>query len=218
MSTELNFSDEPLDVQQAFDEWEPAPEFAPPPPAGVYQMYLSNLREIKENETKVGKRVFATFDLRISGGQFDDRAINYQRVNNVEFERKDGKKSSFMLDLIKSAGIQQAPRSNKDFANILQNMAEGGPQFTFKAQVDWEGVCSVCRDKSMMASTNTTTLDEAKVAATKDTWDTARKASVKAKNARAFPLNQNGSRKEEFICAECGNQVRAQVKITRFTP
>jgi hypothetical protein len=218
MSDITNFSDEQLDTQTDFDQWEPAPEFAPPPPAATYRMYVSSVRDIAEKDSAKGKRIFATLDLRIQGGQFDDRAVNFQRVNNVEFQRRDGHKTSFMLDLLKSAGVQQAPRSNKEFAVALQGLADRGPSASFSAQLDWEGVCSTCRDKSLMATTNQTDIQVAKNVAQKDDWDKARTASMKFKNYRAFPTNGNGTKNDSPICSECGESIRAQVNIKRFTP
>lgn len=218
MSDEMNFSDEPLDTQSDFDGWEPAPEFAPPPPANTYPMFVKNIREIKEGESKVGKRIYATLDLCIQGGEFDGRAINFQRLNNIEFTRKDGKRTSFMLDMLKCGGLMQAPKSNKEFAVALQGFAERGPSSVFKGQIDWEGACATCRDKYLMSATSTSSIEDAKNLATKENWDGARKASVKAKNYRAFPMNPNGSRKDTFICPDCGEEVRAQVQIKRFIP
>jgi hypothetical protein len=218
MTDAMNFSDEQLDTQQSFDDWEPAPEFAPPPPAGTYHMYLDKIRDMAEKQTKQGLRLFATLDFRIQGGEYDTRAVNFQRVNNVTFNRRDGKATSFMMDLVKSGGIQQAPTSNKAFALALQSIADRGPGTPFQGQLDWEGVCGVCRDKFLMNATQSGTIEEAKQAATKEDWDGARKASVKAKNYRAFPINANGSRKDIFTCPDCGEEVRAQVQIKRFIP
>jgi hypothetical protein len=181
-------------------------------------MYVKQVREVKENESKVGKRVYAVLDFCIQGGEFDGRSINYQRLNNIEFTRKDGKRTSFMLDMLKSGGLMQAPKSNRDFVVALHGFADAGPSVMFKAQIDWEATCMTCRDKFLMSVTSTSDIESAKAAASKEDWDNARKASVKAKNYRSFPMNPNGSRKDTFICPDCKEEVRAQVQIKRFVP
>jgi|WetSurMetagenome_2_1015567.scaffolds.fasta_scaffold11627_5 hypothetical protein len=216
--SELNFSDEPIDSQTDFDNWEPAPEFAPPPAAGTYRTYVSEIREAKEFDAKAGKRLNATLDFRIVGGQYDDRAITWQRISNAEFERRDGHRSSMMLDLVKSAGIQQAPRSNKEFYLTLQSLKDRGPAGLFGTQIDWRGFCTGCYEKALMAVTGTTNSEAAKAVATGEQKGTASKEAVKAKNYRAFPTTPNGSKADSFICKDCQGEVRAQVKVQRFLP
>jgi hypothetical protein len=40
--------------------------------------------------------------------------------------------------------------------------------------------------------------------------------ATKAKNARAFPQGAGGRRKDSLICPECGQEVRAKVRVIRF--
>ncbi len=217
MSDELNFSDEQLETQQSFDDWEPAPEFAPPPPAATYRTYLSEIREAKEFEARVGKRLTATIDLRIVGGQYDDRAITWQRVSNAEMQRRNGKTSSMMLDMIKSAGIAQAPRSNREFYQVLQSLKDQGPAKSFGTQIDWRGFCTTCYEKKLMELTGLS-VDNAKANATPDQKKEASKYATKAKGYRSFPTTNNGGKADSFICNDCKNEVRAQVNIQRFIP
>jgi hypothetical protein len=218
MADELVFSDEPLDgVQQDFDSWEPAPEFAPPPPAGTYQVYLSEIREEKEFEGRQGKRLAATVDFRIIGGEYDDRAITWQRLSNAEFERRgDGKRTSLMLDLIRSAGVTVAPKSNNEFHKVMQSLLDRGKAAPLKVQVDWRGFCSGCYEKSLIRQTGAPNAAAAKEAAEKDNYDTANGEAVKAKSYRGFPLTESGSRQDSFICPDCGNEVRAQIRVSRY--
>ncbi len=218
MSDEMNFSDEPIDAQQDFDNWEPAPEFAPPPAAGTYQTYLHEIRDAKEFESKNGKRLNATLDLKIIGGQYDERAINWQRVSNMEFKRQNGTQSSLMMDMVKCAGIAQAPRSNKEYYEVLLGLKDRGVGASFKTQIDWRGFCTNCYEVRLMALTGTTSAEAAKAAATPENKKEASKFATKAKNYRAFPTNPNGTKADSFICADCKNEVRAQVNIQRFLP
>jgi hypothetical protein len=218
MTEEMNFSDEPIDVQQDFDNWEPAPEFAPPPAAGTYQTFLSEIREAKEFDFNGGKRLTATVDLRIIGGQYDDRAITWVRVTNAERTRSNGKTSSQMMDLVKCGGLQQAPKSNKEYYVALQGLKDRGPAAGFKTQIDWRGFCTTCYETKLMALTGITTADAAKTAATAEQKKEASKFATKAKNYRAFPTLPSGAKADSFICADCKDEVRAQVNVQRFLP
>lgn len=220
MSEPMNFSDEPLTVsQQDFDDWQPAPEYAPPPPAGTYQMYVGEIREEKEFETQKGKRYSTTLDFRIVGGEYDDRAVTWQRLSNTEYERKvDGRKTSQLLDLIKSAGIAQIPRSNREYSVVVHGLHDRGIGATFKGQMDWRGFCTGCYEKALMDATGCSTAEDAKAAATGEQKGDAAKVAVKAKNFRAFPVDGNGKKMDAFVCNDCGAEVRAQVRIVRFTP
>jgi hypothetical protein len=218
MSDEMNFSDDPIETQQSYDEWEPAPEFAPPPVAGTYRTYVSEIREAKEFDAKNGKRLTATLDFRIVGGQYDERAITWQRVSNAEMTRSNGKTSSMLLDLAKSAGIAQAPRSNKEFYTVIQGLKDRGPGASFSTQIDWRGFCTTCYENKLKELTGTQTLDDAKAAATPEQKKAASKFATKAKNYRGFPSTNNGARADSFICPVCKDEVRAQVQIQRFLP
>ncbi|MFA5352629.1 MAG: hypothetical protein WC291_00200 [Thermodesulfovibrionales bacterium] len=216
------FSDEPIDVQQDFDNWEPAPEFAPPPPAGTYQTYLSEIRDEKEGDTPVGKRLTAVVDLRIIGGDNDDRAITWQRVSNRESEYQ-GKRRSQMLDLLKCAGVAQAPRSNREFSVALHSVHDRGKGAPFKTQIDWRGFCTTCYEKRLMELTGGETVEIAKSLASNLSQEQRKalgKFATKAKNYRAFPAmdGDKAGRKDTFICPDCGDEVRAQVNISRFLP
>ena len=220
MSEPMNFSDEPLDTQQQFDDWTPPPEFAPPPSAGTFSAYVSEIRDEKEFDTQKGKRYQATVDFRIIGGDQDDRAITWQRLSNTTFERRsDGKTSSQMLDLIKSAGVSQAPRSNREFSSVLHGLYDRAKGASFKVQIEWEGFCMSCYEKELMQVTGKGTAAEAKSEATGEQKKSASKSAMKAKRYRDFPEMENGNgRKDTFICADCNAEVRARVKVVRFMP
>jgi hypothetical protein len=213
------FSTEPLNIENDWDQWDPPPEFAPPPEAGTYRMYLAAVRELDEYETKIGKRLKAVVDFRIVGGEYDTRAVNFQRLNNYAFTRKsDGKTSSQMLDMIKSAGVSAMPRNNAEFADVLNMMKDQGTGLTFGAQLDWEGWCKTCYEASFMKETGAANVKDAKELAkgNYEVFDAAADFATKAKNARGFPQRPDGKRKDSFLCGDCGQEVRARVKVVRF--
>jgi len=123
-----------------------------------------------------------------------------------------------MLDLVKSAGIAQAPRSNQEFFVALKGLKERGPGASFSTQIDWRGFCTTCYDKKLMALTATMVGEAAKAVATPEQKREASKYATKAKNYRAFPTNANGLKADSFICQDCKDEVRAQVNIQRFIP
>ena len=220
--SEKIFSDEPLNIDRDFDEWEPPPEFAPPPEAGNYSTYLSEIREEDEYEITQpdgvkSKRLRATVDMRIIGGEFDDRAITWQRVTNGEYVRKsDQKRTSMMMDLVRSAGVSQTPNSNAQFSKALHYLKDQGPAAMFKTQIDWRGFCVNCYERKLMEMTGAGSPQEAKDRAGSDGVKEASAFATKAKNARAFPQGAGGRRKDSLICPECGQEVRAQVRVIRF--
>jgi hypothetical protein len=218
MIDEMNFSDDPIDVQQDFDNWEPAPEFAPPPVAGTYQTYISEIREATEIDSKAGKRLSAIIDLKIIGGQYDERTIAWVRISNVEMQRSNGKTSSQMLDVLKCGGVQQAPRSNKEYFVALKGMKDRGAGASFKTQIDWRGFCTTCYETRLMSLTGAENTEAAKAMATAEQKKDASKFATKAKNYRAFPTNAAGAKCDSFICADCKDEVRAQVNVQRFLP
>lgn len=220
MPDELIFSDDLLDgAQEDFENWEPPAEFAPAVPAGVYSMYLTEIREPKEFDTKEqGKRLSASLDFRIAGGPNDERAITWQKVTNIRFERGrgSGKFSSRMLDVLKSAGVQQAPTSNKEYFAALQALQSRGKAACLKGQVDWRGFCTTCYERALLRQTGSPDIQAAKVAADNDQYQIANKEATKAKSFRGFPLNDKGVREDVMLCKECGDEIRAQVNITRY--
>jgi hypothetical protein len=215
--TEQIFSDEPLNIESDFDQWQEAPEFAPSVPAKTYRLYVAQIREEKEVDAAVGRRLNVTLDFKIIGGEYDDRSITFQRLSNIEFKRRDGKQTSFLLDLLKSAGVQQAPRSNKDFSLLLHQLLDRGPSAPFGGDADWRGFCTNCNDIALMKATGRDNAKDAKDAASSEQKKEAAKYATKAKSHRGFPIGPDGQRKDTFICKDCGNEIQAQVRVTRFT-
>lgn len=215
---DLQFSDEPLNIEQDFNEWEPAPEFAPPPQAGTYTVYIDQIRSEEQFEVPtVGVRYKVVVDLRIVGGEYDNRTITWQRFSNKEVTRKaTGKRSSQLLDLVKAAGMKQPPRSNNDFHLVVNRLKDLGPGATFMVQIDWRGFCTPCFEKKLMELTHTATPDDAKHVADGDQRNEASNFATKARNYRGFPVAGVNQRKDSFICEGCKNEVRAQVQIQRF--
>lgn len=215
----FNFSDEPLvpDILDHYENYAPAQEFAPAVPAGVYQFYLAQIRDAAEFDTDDGKRLSTTLDLRVVGGEHDDRAVMFQRLSNGLFERPRGSGHlvSQLMDLGKAA--KQAPAlSNQQAIEMLEHLVEAGAGESFPAQIDWRGFCNSCYTKKICEITKEKSAVEAKKAATSEQRIEAANFATKAKSHRAFPINNDGKREDNFICPDCDDEIRAQVRIQRF--
>lgn len=213
---ELIFSDEPIESKVVWEDWEEAPEFAPPPPAGIYRMHVALVREQRAFKNRDGADRFgATVDYRIIGGEYDDRAITFVRLSNAEFER-NGKYTSTLADLAHAIGQKEALRSNRDFQQWLLAMVAQGKQNFFTAQLEWRGFCTTCNEKALMRVTFTGSAAEAKEKATPEQYTEAQKEGTKAKSARGFPKDKDGKTLDTFLCDSCKNEVRARAEIRRY--
>lgn len=214
---EIEFSDAPLEgAREQYEQWEEVPEFLPPPKWGNVRGFIDQIREEKEYDTAKGKRLSVTVDLKLVGGEDDDRVVTYQRFSNQSFDSKaTGTSHSFLLDLIKSAGVRQAPLSNKDYATVVRHLRDTST--TFSWQGDWEGNCMTCFYNKLKEITQTTSDAEAKRVATPDQKKEANKFSKRARDFRGFPtIDGTDKRRDSFTCETCKGEVRAQYRVKRF--
>jgi len=221
MPIDLNntlISDEPIpglvDDQLS---WQPPTEF-PKLPKGqtAYSLKINQIREANDIQTANGKRINVTLDFEIVGGERDGTKVTFQRLNNVEFNTNDRGRTSFLLDFIMSTGARPNLRSNKDFLVQLNAMEAKGN--VAKGYLDWEGMCLPCFDKALMEKTGGSDRETSLKLADPKIKKEARKFATKAKNYGEFPENPLNPKEklEYFECPTCGEEVRAQVKITRW--
>lgn len=212
----LMLSDDPIaGIDKDQEEWKAASEFPPLPPAATYQWQISNIREVQKFQTEDGQRIVAVMDFKIANHpKYDGRQLTFQRVSNVEFVTKDRGRTSFMLDLVKSAGVTAKISSNKGFATVLKEMHDNGT--LFGGQMDWQGFCQFCYEQKMIAVTDASSVDAAKNLATSENKKEAAKYAIQFKNYREFPTLQNGEKRETVECPVCGGEIKARARITRF--
>lgn len=213
----LSLSEDPiagLDQDQA--TWREAPEFPPLPPADNYQLQIKKIREVQKMQTEDGQRLVAVLDFKIvNNPKFEGRSLNFNRVSNAEFVTKDRGRTSFMLDLVKSAGVTMKLANNKDFVAILNEMESNGT--VFGGQLDWRGFCVDCYERKLIELTQAPAKDVAKNRATKENKKEAAKFATKFRSYRDFPsVPGNGDKKEIVECPDCGEELRAQGQIQRF--
>jgi hypothetical protein len=220
MSDNIAWSEDVLpESEQAQDNWVEPPEFAPSVPAGKYIGYVDAVtRQEQISIEGVGQRWFATFDVRIVGGEYDERVIKFAQVNNVSRTRKmTGTVSSQGLDMLKSAGWTGPLRTNVDYKEALLKMKELGPAMKFGFQCDWRGWCQTCYGHKLMQLTGADNADAAKAVATKSQKAEAGEFAEKASNYSRFPDNPGGKgKKDSFLCPNCGETVRAKVQVLRY--
>lgn len=207
---ELNLSDDPIEgIEEAFDNWQEAPAFAPPPSPGPQRATFAI-----DKATAVDGVLKLELTFTVVGGDSDAARIPFQRVSSKMFERRDGTKTSQVMDILHSAGVSQSPKSLREVAQQMKALADSGAIVSF--QLDWRGTCLDCYKSHLRELTGAATDDEAKNSATKEQRKAADKFAVKAKNAKAFPIGANGERLIEFKCPVCGGDIRAQANIVRY--
>ena len=217
----MNLDDTPIEgIEQAFENWQEPQEFPPPPPPGKHSAIIKDIREAKENDHVLT----VTLDLEVRGGDADGKPLNFVRLSGRMFER-GGYRTSQLLDFIKSAGAQQVPHSNKEFALLLKSLMEQAKTVNF--QLDWRAYCTSCAATKLMELTATVT-DEAAKGALAYLMQTDRekglkvrnevsKVGTKFKNYKAFPVVPNTDQRKDLVdCPQCGAELRAQANITRW--
>lgn len=215
-----NISDTVIDgLEDDQSKWKPASEFPPPPDAGVYSVFIKQIRDTREKTTPSGPRLVVSYDAEIIGPKFEGRVLTFQWASNVEFMTSDRGRTSTLLDLVKSAGVKGVIRTNADFAKILNNM-EGNRQYAFDAMNDWRGSCRSCYNQKLMELTGSETPELAALHCSAEQKREANNFAVKFKNHRQFPVTDNDAskRKDIVICSDCGDEIRAQANITRYLP
>lgn len=217
---DLNLSDAPIEgVEEAFANWQEPSEFPPPPPPGKHSAVIKDIRDAKEQDGVLK----VVLDLELRGGEGDQKPLNFVRLSGKMFERQ-GTRTSQLLDFVKSAGMQQVPRSNKEFAAALKRLMDSAQTVNF--QLDWRAYCSNCASTKLLELTGEQTDDAARdalnamyssdAAAAKKIRDEVSKVGTKAKNYKGFPEGHNGLRSDTFDCPACGQELRAQANITRW--
>ena len=204
-------STKPLEEVPDIENWEAPSEFPPIPQPGNFVLSIGELRDFTENADKtVGTAVLDFVTL-------EGERISFQRLSNRVFERRDGTKSSQLLDLgMSSNSLTTYPQNNQEWAKLLLNLKNR--QAKFGGTVNWRGFCNTCYQSKLVAITQTSSYDEAKVRASSEEKRLASGFATKAKDARGFPENGGGHRKENFTCNDCNSEIRAQGRITRFYP
>jgi len=214
----VSIGDEPIPgLEEDQQNWQPPSEF-PKLAKGqtTYMFKISQIRECNDIQHANGKRINVTLDFEIVGGECDGRKVTYQRLNNVEFNTNDRGRTSFLLDYIMSSGARPNLKTNKDFIVQLNAMEAKGS--ISKGYLDWEGMCMPCFDKTLFEKTGATDRESALKLADSKMKKEVRKFATKAKNWGEFPENPLNPKEklEYFECPSCGEEVRAQVKITRW--
>jgi hypothetical protein len=114
-----------------------------------------------------------------------------------------------------AAGVlNEAPKTNKEWAQVLVNMKDQGRRFGF--QLDWEGSCYNCYQTKLIGITKKSSYEDAKAAAEKEDTKLAGEFALKAKHGRDFPDAPGGGKKDFFECRDCHKEVRARGKISRY--
>jgi hypothetical protein len=217
----MNLDDTPIEgIEQAFENWQEPQEFPPPPPPGKHSAIIKDIRECKEANHVLS----VTLDLEVRGGEADARPLNFVRLSGKMFDR-GGYRTSQLLDFVKSAGAQQVPHSNKEFAILLKFLQDQGKTVNF--QLDWRAYCSSCANSKLMELTATVTDEAAKDALAylrqtdgkkfNEVRSAVGKVGTKFKNYKAFPLVPNTDQRKDLVdCPTCGAELRAQANITRW--
>ena len=213
--SQMHFSEQPIEgIEQDQENWKSPSEFPPPPDPGTYRAFIKQIRDVREKITDKGPRLVVSYDAHLVEL---DRTINFNWISNIEFNTNDRGRTSTMLDMVKSAGVTGVIRTNQDFAKILDKM-EGNNQFTFRINIDWRGSCRTCYAQKLMELTGDDTSELAAAHASKEQKDEANKFALKFKNFRQFPPADTDpmKRKSTAVCADCGDEIRAQANINRY--
>jgi hypothetical protein len=209
----LDLANESLDVGDV-QNWQEPSAFAPPPPAGEYRAVIDDIVDARSFEARGEACLELTINYRIHGGEYDGRAVTFQRVNTFKRERD---KSSTLLDFFKSAGVPSQDLKNisvKDAAKLAQTLADRGGIVKF--YLDWQAYSVPARNQTLIALTGANDYDEARVAADDEAWKGARKAALIATSYRDFPDNGRGGKKPSLVCPLTGEKVEAKAVVKRF--
>jgi len=215
----LNLDETPLEgLEEAAEKWVESPEFPPAIKPGKHSGIITSIRDM----TGDNGILKVTLDLECRDSESYGEKINFQRFSSKLFQRRDGTVTSQLLDLIKSSGIEQKPRSLKDLAEILNFLMTDEKFVNF--QSDLRTYCSACGNNKLMEITGEATAEDAKVALQNmeqseknKAYNDVRKAAEKHKNARAIPINQaTGRHLDSVECPDCGADLRVNAAIVRW--
>lgn len=224
----LNLDDTPIEgMEEAFEHWQEARDFPPPPKPGKKSAIIADIREVKQNNGILNIQL----DLTLKGGEDDGHALNFTRLSSKMFER-GGVRTSQVIDFFKSAGVAQAPQTNKQIGMLLTHMKDAATTVNF--QVDWRAYCMDCGNKVLMEQTGELTDEAARNMLVNilmtdpkrgvEIQKTVRKAGEKFRSYKSFPEAPNAqagpdgfvARQDVVKCPTCGAELRAQANITRW--
>jgi hypothetical protein len=194
--------------------WEEPSEYPPLPPAGKYVTVINEIRDIIESPTHT---VTAVLDFSITDGQYAAQRVNFQRLSSKVFERRGGGATSQLFDLAMSAKAIQnggTPTNPQAWGELLLRMKNNSMRVG--GQLDWRAFCNQCYQDKLVKLTGAHDYEEAKLKASDSDKKLASDFATKAKNNREFPENATGGKKDSFACVDCGVEVRAQGRVTRF--
>ena len=194
--------------------WEPPPDYPPPVAPGKYNLVVSHIERMRTFKTKAGQNHLEfVVHLEVKGGDFDGRsAARFVKLNTF-LNRGTGQ--SKLGDLLNSAQYPP-PRSLQEYASNVQDMLDNPDVRIARGEIDWNGVCNMCRDnalkelteQSSVEAANThlnTQIDEGNEDEVEEAWGIKNKAKdvrLKLRSARLFP-EENGTRIADATCPDC---------------
>lgn len=211
---ELELSNELLDIGDVQNWTEPS-AFAPPPPAGNYRAVIDSVVDARTFEARGKPQLEVVLNYRVLGGEYDGRAVTFQRVNTFVNDDR-----SSLLDFFKSAGVPDEDLINlsvKDAAKLVYRLAEQAATVSF--YLDWSAYSVPARDFTLRLLTGADTTEEAKAKAegNNDIWNEAKKAALVCRGYRNFPSDAKGGKKPIITCPITSKKVEARAYVARYT-
>ncbi len=172
-----------------------ATDFPPPFPAGEYTF----LQGKPEFDITAGGDLSAIMHHKVTGGDYDNRQLMYDRVSTKPFDR-DGVTVSMAGDHLIAIGSPDDPQTRKEWGQFFL-ASDGKP---FNAKTDWEASCPLCYEK-------------AKAEAGGNSKDIPKEARARftVKGEVKFPMAESGGRQPFVPCPNCGVNIDARSRITR---
>jgi hypothetical protein len=179
--------EEPLDIDQVWDKWEPDSYVRPIEPSGFvktrYTGFISKLHDVKNQYGAIE----ATFDITVHGGTSDGRKVTFVRVNNRNRKRLDSSVTNGMIEVLKGGlGEKRPPKEIDNFKAVFNLHVANRTLFQFS--FDWQGFCSECYADSLTKATGESDIVAAKAKATPKQKGEAGKFATKVKSWKGFPV------------------------------
>jgi len=207
-----NLPDEQLTEEQLGawgDDWQEPVDIPPPIPAGRYLLKISKIHEDRSNafEYQGKSHLSVVLDFAVAEGPLANRsAETYAQLNSMP--SFFGNRASDIGNLLNAAGLTQPPASLRAMHDTLVRMVASGT--SFEGRVEWEGHCSACYERALLAATDALDIEAAKAAASmlgkeekKRAYNEARKAGKKVSKMTQFPTAPNGNYIPFFACPQC---------------
>jgi hypothetical protein len=204
-------SDVELDKVPELDGWVEPSEYPPLPQPGKYAGVIQNIHRIDETAEK---NLIAAIDIQIQGGQFDGRLVTFQSLSTKLYDRGGSQTSQFLDIGMAANALQETPRTNREYAQVLLDMQQQRKRFGF--QFDWEGSCYNCYKMKLQNITGKDDYDVAKFNAQKQDKKLAGDFALKAKDSRDFPEAATGGKKDSMTCPDCRQEIRARGRVKRY--